>query len=145
MTEAEEKLSLRLKNMLRLFLNSIRDYENQTSEAVEHDERESSEFVEIFIDSEDGFDYVDILKASTPTNEEVKDSGNLYDEADLEHVFSNFHHDEDFESQLKEYKSFRGIKETGNEAFIMCKDCNTVHTCINADKCSFEAKQKTTK
>jgi hypothetical protein len=51
----------KLKNMLRLFLNSIRDYEHEIDAAITDDGRDSEEFVNIFIDSEDSFDYRDIL------------------------------------------------------------------------------------
>jgi hypothetical protein len=51
----------KLKNMLRLFLNSIRDYEHEIDAAITDDGRDSEEFVNIFIDSEDSFDYKDIL------------------------------------------------------------------------------------
>lgn len=54
-----------IKNMLRIFLDSIRDYELSSGKAICHDERNSEDFVDNFIDSEDGFEYrkiIDILK-----------------------------------------------------------------------------------
>ena len=57
-----EELESELKNLMRLFLNSIRDYEQECGEAICKDERESIEFVEIFIDSEDGFNYKNIIE-----------------------------------------------------------------------------------
>lgn len=58
MSEKERKL----KNMMRLFLNGIRDYERESGSPICYDERDSEEFVQIFIDSEDAFDYHAILK-----------------------------------------------------------------------------------
>lgn len=52
----------KIKNMLRLFLDSIRDYEHEAGHSIAQDDRNSEEFVEIFLDSEDAFDYKDILK-----------------------------------------------------------------------------------
>ena len=52
----------RIKNLMRLFLDSIRDYEGESGDAVRFDERDSEEFVQIFLDSEDAFDYREILK-----------------------------------------------------------------------------------
>lgn len=81
MKEQEEKareieLQLHLKNMLRLFLDSIRDYEHESSNKICMDERESLEFVEIFIDSEDSFDYRKILslfeRTQSPNKEMVE-------------------------------------------------------------------------
>lgn len=57
--EIEEKL----KNLLRLYTNSIKDYELENRGSIGQDERESMEFVEIFIDSEDEFGYNDILES----------------------------------------------------------------------------------
>ena len=54
--------SLRIRNLMRLFLNSIRDYEGECGEPICKDERESLEFVDLFIESEDGFDFNEILK-----------------------------------------------------------------------------------
>lgn len=46
---------------MRLFLNSIRDYERESGSKICFDERDSEEFVDIFLESEDAFDYKDIL------------------------------------------------------------------------------------
>lgn len=54
--------SLRVKNMMRLFLMSVMDYEGESGEAICKDEREPLEFVEIFLDSEDAFDYLELMK-----------------------------------------------------------------------------------
>lgn len=54
----------KIKNLMRLFLDSIRDYEHETGIAIRHDERDSEEFVDIFLDSEDAFDYKEIMKRS---------------------------------------------------------------------------------
>lgn len=63
-TEAmsKEEIELRIKRMMCLFLDSIRDYESENDEPISNDERQSSEFVDLFIESEDAFDYVEILK-----------------------------------------------------------------------------------
>lgn len=50
-----------IKNMLRIFLDSIRDYELENDQKICDDERDSIEFVEIFIDSDDGFEYRSII------------------------------------------------------------------------------------
>ena len=47
----------KLKNLLRIFLDSIRDYESELNQGIYLDERESFEFVDIFLNSEDAFDY----------------------------------------------------------------------------------------
>lgn len=61
-------METKLKNMLRLFLDSIRDYEHESGSKICNDERSSEEFVDIFIDSEDAFDYKDIMEGRLKYN-----------------------------------------------------------------------------
>lgn len=60
MTYLEKQL--RIKNMLRIFLDSIRDYENENNSKICNDDRDSLEFVEIFINSDDGFEYRKLME-----------------------------------------------------------------------------------
>ena len=54
--------SLRIKNLLRLFLQGIRDYEKESGTTIAYDERDDLEFVEIFLNSDDGFEYERLMK-----------------------------------------------------------------------------------
>lgn len=56
-----------LKNLMRLFLQSIRDYEHESGKAIYHDDRDEMEFVELFIDSEDGFLFKELTTPQHPT------------------------------------------------------------------------------
>lgn len=69
-----------LKNMLRLFLDGIRDYENECGESISKDERDSEEFVQIFIDSPDAFDYHNLLKSQNYDFELKTDHWKKYSE-----------------------------------------------------------------
>jgi len=60
--EREQKI----KNLMRLFLDSVRDYEGECGSAIHFDERDSEEFVEIFLESQDAFDYVALVKDPAP-------------------------------------------------------------------------------
>ena len=64
--EIEDKI----KNLLRLFFQSIKEYENEVEEMVCHDERRPEEFVNIFVESSDAFDYEDILNNIDSITEE---------------------------------------------------------------------------
>lgn len=57
-----EKIDQKIRNLMRLFLNDIRDYEGECGKAVHYDERDSEEFVDIFLESENAFDYKELLK-----------------------------------------------------------------------------------
>ena len=57
------ELNLRIRNLMRLFLDYVRDYEHENKEPICQDERGSLEFVDIFLESEDAFDYNEILKS----------------------------------------------------------------------------------
>jgi len=73
--QTSKEIDLRIRNLMRLFLNDIRDYEGECNEAVCKDERESSEFVDVFLDSVNAFDYVEIIKlfeTKQPPQELVK-------------------------------------------------------------------------
>lgn len=58
----KEKLENELKNMLRLFYQSLQDYELESGNKIGHDERSSEEMVQIFIESEDAFNYESVVK-----------------------------------------------------------------------------------
>ncbi len=73
--EPEDKVSsvtlkLEMINMMRVFLDSIRDYENENKEGIYKDERGSEDFVITFVESEDGFNFGNIVKMfDEPKNE----------------------------------------------------------------------------
>jgi len=48
------ELSVKIRLMMRLFLDSIRSYEGEADTSIFEDERWSEEFVSLFINSEDG-------------------------------------------------------------------------------------------
>lgn len=58
----EQKLRSPIKNILRVFLNSIKEYENEHNIQISDDTRESEELVELFLESEDAFNFEDIVK-----------------------------------------------------------------------------------
>lgn len=54
-------INLRVRNLMRLFLQSIQDYEREGGDRICNDEREPLEFVDIFLESEDAFDYAALM------------------------------------------------------------------------------------
>lgn len=56
------EIETELKNMLRLFYMSLQEYERESGSKIGYDEREPEEMVEIFIDSEDCFNYENVVK-----------------------------------------------------------------------------------
>lgn len=63
MTDLE--LNVKLRHGLTMFLDSIRDYENENRSLICDDERDSLEFVDIFFESQDAFDFIDIMSAAS--------------------------------------------------------------------------------
>jgi hypothetical protein len=57
-----EKLESELKNMLRIFYQSLQDYENESDNRISEEDRSSKEMVEIFLESQDAFNYESIVK-----------------------------------------------------------------------------------
>lgn len=62
---SQMELNLRIRNLLRLFIDSVKDYEHECGESICKDDRESLELVDIFLDSEDAFDYTEIMKLNS--------------------------------------------------------------------------------
>lgn len=60
--EDKEQLKKELDNLLRLFFQSLIDYEQENKVILYEDDRESEEFVKIFTESEDAFNYHNILQ-----------------------------------------------------------------------------------
>lgn len=67
-----KEIKEKLKNLLRLYTNSIKDYELESGHSIGQDERESIEFVDIFIDSEDAFDYTELIESLSGNSDIIK-------------------------------------------------------------------------
>ena len=67
---SKEEIKSKIKNGLTIFLDSIRDYEAESGKPICRDERDSSEFADIFLESQDSFDFKSII--SYAGNQEVK-------------------------------------------------------------------------
>jgi len=67
-----KEIKEKLKNLLRLYTNSIKDYELESGHSIGQDERESIEFVDIFIDSEDAFDYTELIESLSCNSDIIK-------------------------------------------------------------------------
>ena len=89
----------KIKNLLRLFLNGIRDYESENGDRVCLDERDSSEFVDIFLDSEDSFDYHDLIK--TQKERPDKNDEKYYDSVD--HTNKQYFFRDQFDDDTQKY------------------------------------------
>lgn len=65
------QLNVKIRNGMRIFLDLIREYERERKSAICYDERDSLEFVDIFMDSEDSFDFIEIINLLTQNKQSI--------------------------------------------------------------------------
>ena len=61
-----------IRNLMRLFLQSIQDYEHENGDKICHDDRPAQEFVDIFLDSTDAFNYKNLLDFTSEQSKEIE-------------------------------------------------------------------------